>query len=260
MSRPLCGSTALLGLPPSLETANISPMDPPIVHVGLHKTGSTWLQKYVFPSVRGAIFGNDQVFATLLRNMTSNEPFHEKAFRAAIEGTADKVLLSRESLAAGSPWGTLDADTNADKLARVAPDARIILFTRERSSLTRALYAQYVHEGGYYSRDVFERKVLSGDYLDFEATVERWRKRFDRVLLLRHEELRDDPGACLQKIGDFADIRLWLPETCRTNVSLRGWRLHTLRAWNRAFRVSEHNPGPLVPLPGAALMRRILQR
>lgn len=235
-----------------------------IIHVGTHKTGSTWLQRHVFPTVREATFGNSEVFRALLRSLIIDRRSHEKALQAAVYEVGGRVLLSNETLAAGRPWRgwqRVSADCIADRLSRAIPEARIILFTRERQSLVRSLYSQYVRQGGHLPWRAFEERVLLDEYLDLRSAIERYRSRFQHVIVLDYERLRDDPEGCVSQIGAFCEVEFEYPShTPSVNVSLSWWQLHALRAWNRFFRASRHNPKPPFPLPHADVMTRILQK
>lgn len=233
-----------------------------IVHIGYHKTGSTWLRRQVFPGVQGATFARGPIFFALMRNLTEEDNFYDSTFRAAVAETGERVLLSYESLASGHPFDpTIDPDRIADRLVALAPDARIVLFTREREALARSVYAHYVQVGGCVSRERFEETKLARGYLDIDAAVERYRSRFEHVLVLPYEQLRADRNECIARIESFADVRFVITgETRRENVSVYGWRLAVLREWNRVFRSSAYHPNPPLPLAGAATMRKVLQR
>lgn len=231
-----------------------------IVHVGVHKAGSTWLQRHLFPTTKGATYARGPIFSALLLNLVDEEDFYESTFRAALSHAGDRVLLSCERLAAGDPWGSRNhADRVADRLAMVASGARIILLTRNREPLVRSLYAQYVQEGGYVSRSKFEEFILASDYLNANKIVERYESRFQRVLVLSHEQLRAVPAECIKQIEEFAEIELRIPAATSANISLWGWRLGLLRGWNRVFRASSINSNPPLPIPYAGAMRTILQ-
>lgn len=235
-----------------------------IVHVGVWKTGSTWLQEVVFPSVQGATFASGPIFKALLRNLKKDDVFYESTFRTAIsETTSSRLLLSDEYLAASRAWVpvTYDADRSADRLARIVPGARVVLFTRDPDTLAGSLYAQYVKQGGYVSQKRFEKSLLNRDSLDMNRAIKRYRSRFDSVLVLPYEQLRSEPRECIRRIEEFCDVTFeFTAEKSSANVSLYGWRLSLVRRWNRVCRVSKYNPNPLLPIPGAGALPVLLQK
>ena len=191
--------------------------------------------------------------------MALGNVFFADAFRAALREFGPKSIVSFEALV-GMPWGHSDPIRTADRLRDVVPDAEILIVTRDEVALTRSLYSQYVHEGGWVQFDDFGQ-VLNAEYLDIESTLERFRSRFERVLVLDHSLLIEDPEEALRRISEFAGIHLSLPPNRRhENVSLNGWRLELLRRWNKIFRESELNPSPWVSIPYAGAMRTLLQR
>lgn len=237
-----------------------------VIHVGYHKTGTTWLQRDVFPTVQGAVFlpplhRAGDVYRPLLHNLVNRDHFLSTTFRAALAEQGRPAVISYEALV-GSPWGEgHDPYTRAARLAEVAPGAKIIITLRNRDELSKSLYAQYVNEGGHLRPVEFDRSVLSHAYLDSDAAVARFESLFPQVLVLQYDQLRRDPVAAVDEIASFAEVDLSLPENSRRhNQSLKGLRLRFLRRWNSWFRVSPHNPSPLIPLPYAKMMRQVLQR
>lgn len=221
-----------------------------IVHIGLHKTASTWLQHSVFPHISGARYVNfDPVFKALSYQICWGDQIYGNAMVGALEDVGERILLSREAFAAGHPMGVTSADVIADRLARLLPGASILLVRRQPASLLDSLYSQYVKKGGHVSKDHFARHLVNHDYLDLRKIEERYRSRFQDVMVLDYEDLRRDPAEWLRQIEQFADVSLPVAPTDRSNVSINGgWRRETLRLWNKFFRTSSHNPNPPLPI------------
>ena len=233
-----------------------------VFHVGYHKTGTTWLQKRVFPTAEGITpVGSHPVIRPLVASLARDEKHMPATLRAALGEIGGRALVSYEALV-GSPWGHGPSpQQRAERLASVVPDAKIILTVRDPDDLRRSLYAQYVNEGGYLRKPSFAKHVLSSDYLDAEAAKARWHSLFADVLVVAYERLRSQPEAVVREIASFADIGLSVPlPGRRDNPSLSGWRLWLLRSWNRHCRRSAMNPDPWLPVPRAHLMRKVLQR
>jgi len=245
----------------------------PLVHVGLHKTGSTWLQQHVFPHLRGFVFGNhDPVLGALLGNLlhADDDGFLGDALTVAVdryESAGRRLLLSHEALA-GTLWATGDsAERTARRLASTMPNARVLLLTRNQPEMLLAVYAQYVNEGGTRS---FER-FLAGDRagpqfepasLEYDVLVELYRSLFGktRVWVFPYERLRADPGTFYDELRRLYGAEPSVDSRRRVNVSLSPAGLAALRAWNRLFRASAFNPSPAVrALPGGRRVRNTLQ-
>lgn len=232
-----------------------------VVHIGFHKTGSTWLQEHIFPNAQGVIpTTEDKLAYQLIRDLTEGEVFRHSTFEAYVNEAPGRLLLSYEGIV-GSPWNLgVTADERADRLLSVVPDADIVVVRRDPSELRRSLYVQYIQQGGAGTESTFEEKVLNRDYLDVDGGIARFQQRFERVHVFPYELLKRSPAEFLAQLGDAVDAGFSLPErVALVNPSLRGWRLSTLRWWNRAFRKTMWNPDPWVALPGAGVFRYALQ-
>lgn len=232
-----------------------------VVHVRLHKTGSSWLKRHVFPLAEGItpLVGGDLVQA-LMRNLVGAEGFAPAALRGLL-AEEPGVLLSYEGLV-GSPWRGIGAPTDviADRLQDLLPDATILVILRREEELIGSLYRQYVNEGGARGPRHFRRRVLRADYTDVDALRSRFAARFPDVVEVDYRDLREDPHALLDQLSTRLDVRFPTPVGgSQANVSLSGWRLALLRAWNAGVRRSHFNPDPPLPIPHTGAMRYLLQ-
>jgi hypothetical protein len=132
--------------------------------------------------------------------------------------------------------------------------------------MLRSLYGQYVAIGGWVDFDRFLRSDAPGlawdpDHLAFHRLVELYLDLFGgRVLVLPYELLRRDPRAFLEglahRLGTVVSEGV---DPSLLNPSLSGWRLTTVRLWNRAFRRSRFDPNPILPLRGGSRLRDSLR-
>ena len=244
-----------------------------LVHVGLHKTGSTWLQNDVFPQLPGFTFGNfDPVLSALLGNLMSadDDHFFDVAFAAVVahyEARETRLLLSHEGLS-GSLFATgATGRRSARRLASVLPDADVLLLIRNQPEMLLAAYAQYVNEGGSASFSRFttgdvEGPVFELESLEYHRLLEIYVDLFggERVCVFPYEHLRNEPTAFLDELHRRYGADLGELSTRRVNVSLSPAGLAVLRTWNRLFRATAFNPSPaLRPLPGGRRVRNSLQ-
>lgn len=124
----------------------------PIIHVGLHKTATSWFQARFYPFLSSHRWiDRIAVRKTLL---TPAFGFDGATARKALgldEETKPYVLCD-EDLSGVLHNGGLMAGFLARRLAErihlMAPEARIVLFVREPVSFAAACYQQYVREGG----------------------------------------------------------------------------------------------------------------
>src|SRR5262245_25738214 len=100
----------------------------PVVHVGYHKTASTWLQFCVFPLLRGIRYGEPPVHGLAHRLATATNDASLAADLCQLRRIArhpdEPLLLSSEGIS-GSLWdGDGSGLRNAARLHRALPGAR----------------------------------------------------------------------------------------------------------------------------------------
>jgi len=247
---------------------------PHIVHVGYHKTASTWLQVCVFPHLAGVRYGEPALRQLVANLATARDgQFFAATLRSALREVAQlpggRALLSDEGLS-GSLWaGYGSGPRNARRLHTVVPGAQIILFVRRQDEMLRSIYAQYVNEGGTRSlRDFVSGREIEGSrfsllHLEYDHLVDCYVDLFGhgRVWVVPYEHLRARPDRFLGELCDVLETDLTRPVSrSRQNRSLSPPTLRFLRAWNRLFRASRFNSDPLVAaLPGGSRVRALLQ-
>ncbi|HED53163.1 MAG TPA: hypothetical protein ENJ00_03060 [Phycisphaerales bacterium] len=252
------------------QTSTRSPA-PLIIHVGLHKTGTTWLQNRVFTN-------NDLGFHSPWGPMASPavaefmlvDPlaFDAKATheRLAPDITAARdrgliPVLSHEGLSSRPVRGTYYAPTVAKRLADVFPEARIIIGIREQKGMILSLYRQFVRNGGTYSLTQFIgtgneppgwSPLCRLDFFHYDRFVRLYQDLFgeDNVLVLPLELLRDDEPDYLRKILAFAGSDAPPDALGQAGASNVGWGGCTLGLYRCLSRFAVRNPlGPKQPWP-----------
>lgn len=246
-----------------------------LLHIGMPKTASTWLQRHVFPGLSGFTYGNqDPTVARLVGALlhTPDDEFDPGPFRSVVaeyDANGARLLVSHEGLS-GDLWSRghgRGPERYARRLAAVLPGADILVVLRNQPEMLVALYAQYVNEGGTssFARFLSGEHVGPGfdfDALEYDALVETYQGRFgvDRVWVFPYERLRADPASFLAELERRYETTAGSPARRRVNVSLSPAGLLALRAWNRLFRASPFNPSPAVAaLPGGRRVRTLMQ-
>lgn len=130
------------------------------IHIGLHRTGTTYLQHHVFPRIEGATYV-EQGAQTDWVNRIIYEPgasWNAGARRVQLiqlVGEGPAPIISSERLS-GTPFDFYaDQERIAARLAAVAPEARILLTIRRQDTLIASLYKLYVMAGGTYTLSRF---------------------------------------------------------------------------------------------------------
>ncbi|WP_252313081.1 hypothetical protein [Sinobaca sp. H24] len=151
------------------------------IHVGFHKTATTFLQRRIYPKMQNVThIKNKHISETLydirLKSLTDgNIELIRERFEKWEEGKP--LLISYEGLS-GSPFSqkrSKQQKSVLQDLRRVFPadsyDVRIIIGIREQVKLVTSLYLQYIHQGGTnkpenYFKDMQEYGVLDHFYYD----------------------------------------------------------------------------------------------
>jgi hypothetical protein len=244
---------------------------PPLVHIGYHKTASSWLQARLWdePALGFRLYPRT-AFARMLV-----EP-HPLAFDAGVvrerlapwlEATRQRGLtpvFSHERLSGYPHSGGFDSREIADRLAAVFDEARIVVVIREQRAMILSNYRQYIRDGGASSLSRYldppqagHRRVpgFAVEFFQYDRLLGLYRDRFgaENVCALVYEELRAEPGRFLGRIRDFAQTGASEQayadlETAQVlNPALASLELRLLRWANRLFRASPLNPSPLLP-------------
>lgn len=250
----------------------------PIVHIGFHKTATSWFQLHVYPRVRGhRVVDRPLVRRALLGGDAFN--FHADAARAALGvGAGEGVILCEEDLSGVLHNGVVSGYVAKEVAARVRaalPDARVVIFVREQGSAALSWYLQYLREGGTASlrRYLFPElyRHLGHDrpfkvprfcwsQLDYAGLVRRYDDLFgrDRVVVLPFELLRRDRAALLARLGAALGVELPDPGPARANEAYRRGLLPLVRTANLFTRRSVVDKAALLHLPYWYTVRKAL--
>lgn len=178
-------------------------------------------------------------------------------------GDEDKVtVLSHERLAGTPHSGGYDAETIADRLAAVFPEAHVLVVVREQKSNILSSYLQYTRSGGTLSLERYlhppqDTRVpgFSFGYFEYHKLVRHYRELFgkERVTILFYEELRQDPGSFVASLFTALDLPEPGPATIdlarQENVALSHRASGVKRALSRiASRRDTLKPDVLVDL------------
>jgi hypothetical protein len=126
-----------------------------LIHIGYPKTGSTWLQRSVFRNPKRGFFlsSRHKVRKFLIAPHAFDFEVQSccQQFLPDLQQAEEKGLtpvLSQELLAGNAHTGGYDSGTNANRLAQVFPEAKILVVIREQKRMIISTYKQYVKGGG----------------------------------------------------------------------------------------------------------------
>ena len=224
-----------------------------VAHVGLHKTGTTWLETRLFPKVRNFRFLPSTVIRPALfdAHAFAFEPRSARARLGLDEGA--NVLLSDKafsgSLHSGGHLGALGLDRSL-RLHATCPEAMIVIFIRNQLDAVVSAYRQYVLRGGTFSlhRYVFTPTHTTAfprfdlGFFDYALVYRHWRKLYgaDSVRLYLYEDFAEENRRFVERFTaeHGMDVDLGGLELRRENEGYPNLALRAARFMN-AFYAGE---------------------
>lgn len=169
-------------------------LNAPIVHIGYHKTATTWFQKNLYPFVRNVSYVDRRLVRDAFLNVTA---FTFAADRARHElRTSKRPIISEEDLCGYPENGGLLESLSKDIASRIHatyPYAQIVVFIRSQLDMIRSTYLQYVRTGGtrslhhflfpyqhegIYRRRWYKKPMLTLEHFDYQHLLRHYRQLF----------------------------------------------------------------------------------
>jgi hypothetical protein len=235
-----------------------------VLHIGFHKTGTTTLQRNVFPRIEGSAYvGPTGPLAPLFRGLAEtvwaadDDAFRPASLRglfADVRGDAPALVVSHESFSR-----YVYDERIPSRLLDLMPDARVLVCVRNQRTMVRSLYHQYLVKGGYERfEDWIRSEKLHPNYVQYDITLEHYQNVFgaERVRAVAYEDLKERPDQFVAEIMRYVRPEAPVPTidlgSRPENTSLSDPTRAVLRHVNRLFVRSNHNPEPVlfaVPSP-----------
>ena len=198
-----------------------------LIHIGFHKTGTTYLQHHVFQN-RENHFVAPWTLKTgeAVQHFVLTHParFDAAAVRAAFlakttgENQALVPVISHEDLCGYPIFSRYYGHEVARRIHETFPEAKILITVREQKSALRSLYGEYVRQGGQWPIKTFlgagqeqpgYAPICRLDHLEYDLLVDRYATLFggEQVLVLPFEILKSDPRKFQQTVQEFAGAK-----------------------------------------------------
>lgn len=197
-------------------------------HVGMPKTASTFLQKYVFPNFQDVLFIKKHDFKN-----------HQKI----INNTGfDKILLSHEI--------NVDKPNGYNKVQAITenyPGTKPIILLRKHSSWVRSKYKYYLRKHGALSFEQYldlenEQGKIKHETLHYLDKIKLLEKAFNcRPLVFFQEELKQNPEQLIAQLAQFMGTR-YNPDNIKTETVKGAYNEHQLkyvRSFNRWYKFNK---------------------
>lgn len=195
------------------------PTEPTVlIHVGYHKTATTWMQRRLFTPALGyhQMMDHAAIFAHFVRP-------HPFAYDAAAVAAAVKLALaavpsgltpvmSSEILCGNPFFGGRETVEVARRLRAAVPNARILITIREQIGAIASTYMQYLQRAGEVSHQAFfsEDPVVgytgfAHEHFHYDRFVAMYAGLFGagNVLVNNQELLIQDHIGFARRIADF---------------------------------------------------------
>jgi len=226
-----------------------------LLHVGYHKTGTTWLQRYLFNNNDYGFVSSMSIKDMMDVIIFPNElDFSVEACRREIDqrlmqiGSKDLIPVFSTERFSGHPHsGGYDSKYLADRLNALFPKAKVLICLREQKKVILSCYNQYIKKGGAVSISaylhVLDRKrvpLFDFQHFMYHRLVRYYQTVFgrDKVLVLPYELFVKDGSDYVARIIEFATGRPCesdpgsLPINKMTNRSVTGFELVMRRLMN----------------------------
>ena len=239
----------------------------PLIHIGYHKTATTWMQRQLFVPAHGyhQIATHEDVFEYMVEPhglVFSPSSIQERIAAAYTSMAEDQVPVISSEILSGHPFfGGRESDIYAARLAQIAPDARILVSIRAQMKILPSVYMQYLLRGGTMRyTDFFSGENplgffrFSPDHFKYDRLIGLYQSLFgaENVHVLTQESLYADMEKTARDIAAFCDNSLFekVQNTQqRENASYPENAAHWLRRVNH-FKKNVLNPTPTLNLGG----------
>lgn len=258
----------------------------PLIHIGYHKTATTWMQRALFKKVYGyqQLATHEDVFEHIVRphGLWFDPAPMQQLISAGIAELPEGAVpvISSELLCSNPFYGGIQSDKFAERLSVIAPDARILISIRAQMRILPSIYMQYLSRGGTMPPSLFfaERPELGyfafdARHLEYDRLVAKYQALFgaENVHILTQESLKSDKEHVLNRLAEFCGNQLYSGLSGNASkaqaVSYPEHAAPILRRINH-IQKSTLNPAPVISLGrsprglyrvvGTALKRRPL--
>ena len=249
----------------------------PIIHIGYHKTATTWFQNKIWPSLPDYDFvPRHAAQSAFLAPSGMHFRPEEAASLLELATRVHPVVISEENLSGyihnGGLHGLMAPEVTR-RLFAVFPDAQIVIFVRNQLDIVRASYSQYVSGGGTFS---FRRYLNSHAYVHgaltrpYKAPVFEWEHfEYDRLIayydqlfgrrnvhVYPYERLRDPADLLATMESDLGiSFPAGVASTRPYNRSQPVAAMQIMRFVNLFTRQSVVNKNWIIDMPGGQALR-----
>lgn len=218
-----------------------------IIHIGYHRTGTSFLQKSIFPQCqKHAFHGHPEMLEHGLIDVAWRAD-RSIDYNKLIETYRGQTsLISFESFVGPIREGSTLIDVIPFRFKRIWKDdpVKILITIRKQDEFLKSYYAQWVASGGTtkianFLRNDLDRSRFDLNTLNYWTTYSNYAEIFgaENVLVLPQELMKKDLPQFLSILNAFTGEEFQTVEKQATalNRSLSGYQLKWMRFINRIF-------------------------
>jgi len=211
-----------------------------LIHIGYHKTGTTWLQNELFVSGNSTFhplsknghevcslaehFIHDEN-RYLLNSFDSNEVVIKRELALLKEdylsGDNPCFVMSHERLSGNPHSSGFDGSIIAKRIKNIFPNGKILIVIREQRSFILSNYFQYLSSGGNHGIEKYltlkydgKRPGFSPNHIDYYPLITHYRELFgkENILILPYELFKKDGSAFISTLSRFVGKKIVVDE------------------------------------------------
>jgi len=168
------------------------------IHIGLHKTGTTYLQNNIFPKIENIHYVHLPAWRVLTKgNLTEKELASYKA--ALLEGwdNRKKLIISNEFFSGAiEKFSKKEVVIILDNLKLLFPEAQIMIVLRSPKGYFKSLYNFRVVSRGFCAKSMSRYYADNKKYLlekfDYQFLLNAIGERFSKCHLVKYEAIKDN--------------------------------------------------------------------
>jgi len=221
-----------------------------ILHIGMQRTGTTFLQHELFPKlniryITPEFFEHGQI------EMLAE--FHHYIME-------EDTLISNENFYCDMFSKEDTRFERLDLIHKLFPHAKIIFAIRNKETLKKSWYKKSIGLGATWDYETF-LKNINTNVFNYEPYIEKLKQYFNEVYIYRFEDFKKTPEKITREICDFIGVKTpkIKKETYKTkwNIGYTEKQIKIARKLNKIFK-TELNPDGIIPLKHTLHPHRII--
>jgi hypothetical protein len=211
-------------------------MTSPIVHIGFHKTATSWFQTAIYPQLTSHRYiDRDHVRQLFMGGDAFHfDPVHTR-LALGLDGETLPPLISEEDLSGILHIGLASsyiAKEMARRIHATMPESEILIFVRSQFSAAYSWYSQYLREGGTSSvkRYLFpDEYIYTGKSTSFKTARFNFAQIEYKGLIEEYDRLFGRERVHIFAYEDFARDRRSTLDTIKRRLAIE-WASNALSA------------------------------